>query len=191
MRLLTPTILLIIAVLSFVMYTNPAYKDVQKLKAQAGEYNQALSNSQELQAERDALSEKYRSFPQDSLNRLNELLPDSADNIRLIINIQRIAQAYGMTLSAIKFDATASTDKPANQLAAGSPAALADQSKLYGTFHLEFTTTTNYTNFLKFMKDMETSLRLVDIESIDFMAGDFGTSNYTYTVKLKTYWLKG
>jgi hypothetical protein len=173
------------------MYTNPAYKDVQKLKAQAGEYNQALSNSQELQAERDALSEKYRSFPQDSLNRLNELLPDSADNIRLIINIQRIAQAYGMTLSAIKFDATAGTDKPANQLAAGSPAALADQSKLYGTFHLEFTTTTNYTNFLKFMKDMETSLRLVDIESIDFMAGDFGTSNYTYTVKLKTYWLKG
>ena len=59
------------------------------------------------------------------------------------------------------------------------------------TFNLQFSTTASYPNFLSFMKDIESSLRLTDIQSIDFIAADPTKGLTTYTVKLSTYWLKG
>ncbi len=193
MRFIFPTILLILAIASFVMFTNPTYQQVKQMKAQASQYDSALTNSQKLQTERDALSTKYRTIDPNALNRLSSLLPDSADNIRLIIDIQRMAQSYGLSIAAIKFDATEGQKaQTANTLAAVSAADLAQANKEYGTFHLEFSTTATYENFRKFLKDIESSLRLTDVESINFTADNPLNPNvYTYTVKLKTYWLKG
>lgn len=192
MRFIFPVILFILAVASFVMFTNPAYQDVKALKAEASDFNQALSNSQELQKERDTLNQKYRSFTPDSLQRLTELLPDSADNIRLILDLQRMAQSYGMSIASIKFDSKQASDPMATTgaFAAASPTDLAQATKDYGIFRMEFSTTATYENFLKFIKDVESSLRLSDIESITFSSDEAGKNTYVYTVKLKTYWLK-
>ena len=91
MRFIIPIILLIISVASFVMFSNPSYQRIKALKAESAQYDQALSNSRKLQEERDTLGQKYNAIPPASLDRLNKLLPDTADNIRLIIDIQRIA----------------------------------------------------------------------------------------------------
>ena len=177
------------------MFTYPTYQDIQTLQATSSQYNDALSNSKKLQETRDALASTYSAINPDDLARLSKMLPDNADNIRLIIDIQRMAQAYGMSLSTIKFDANQTA-----QGAAGGTTVAATQSDLalsqknYGVFNLEFTTSATYDNFLKFTKDLESSLRLTDIQSIDFSsdsaASTANPSSYTYTVKLNTYWLK-
>jgi Tfp pilus assembly protein PilO len=191
MRFIFPIILIILAITSFMMFTNPMYQEVKAMNMQAAQYDSALTNSQKLQTERDALSVKYHTIAPDSLSRLTSLLPDNADNIRLIIDIQRMAQSYGLSISSIKFDATeGQKGTTSSTLAAVSASDLAQASKEYGTFHLEFSTTASYENFRKFLKDIETSLRLTDVESIDFNADTNNTGSYTYTVKLKTYWLK-
>ena len=194
MRSIIPIILLIISVGLFVAFTNPAYQGpqgVKALKALAGQYDTALTNSRKLQEQRDMLAAKYHSISPEQLGRLSKLLPDNADNIRLIIDIQQMAQSYGMSLAAIKFDSTATAAAAGSgQLAAGTPASVASASTDYGAFNLQFSTTATYTNFLSFLKDIESSLRLTDIQSIDFASGDASKSTYVFTVKLKTYWLK-
>ena len=192
MRYIVPIILFLLAVASFVMYTNPAYQEVKTLRTTSTQYDTALTNSRKLQEERDALGTKYRSISPDDLARLSKLLPDNADNIRLVIDIQNMAQSYGMSLAAIKFDSAQTTKAPTtgNQLAAGTPSDVSLTSKDYGVFSITFSTTATYENFLKFLKDVESSLRLTDVQSIDFSSSDVSKSTYVYTVKLNTYWLK-
>ncbi|TSC71923.1 MAG: hypothetical protein G01um101448_1068, partial [Parcubacteria group bacterium Gr01-1014_48] len=52
----------------------------------------------------------------------------------------------------------------------------------------EFNISSSYSQFLKFIKDLESSLRLVDIIGISLTAeeADF----YDFTIKIATYWLK-
>ncbi len=197
MRFLIPTILLALSIGSFVMYTNPTWQKVKDLKAQAAQYDTALTNSRKLQEQRDALDSKYRSLPPDQLARLQKLLPDNADNIRLIIDIQQMAQSYGMSVSSIKFNpvqATPGTDangqKQQPTLSAASSTDIQQSTQDYGVFDMTFLTTATYPNFLKFIKDIESSLRLTDIESVEFTVDDASKSTLTYTVKLRTYWLK-
>lgn len=182
------------------MFTNPSYARIKTLRAQNAQYSEALANSRKLQEERDALGQKYNSIPPASLARLMKFLPDTADNIRLIIDIQRIGQTYGLTLSSIKYDAkqanggntpgSNTVSAPAINTAGDLAAASAD----YGTFSLEFSVQSTYENFLKFMGDLESSLRLVDIQSVTFNADSSSTTSdngkTVFTVKLNTYWLK-
>lgn len=197
MRFIIPILLLVASIASFVMFTNPTYSGpggVKELSAQIAQYNEALTNSQKLQEQRDALAAKYQSISPDSLARLSKLLPDNPDNIHLIIDIQRMAQSYGISITSIKFDAnqdgTATAAGGNTQLAAGNAAAVATALKDYGIFNLEFSITATYENFLKFIKDVESSLRLSDIQSIEFTSNDPTKQVYTFTVKMRTYWLK-
>ncbi len=190
MRFIFPIILIVASIASFVLFTNPTYSEIKKLNVDAASYSSALDNSLKLQKVRDALSSKFHAFPQDSLDRLSKLLPDSVNNITLIIDIQRIAQGYGMTINNVKFDApTAATS--ADQFAGATPGAIAEAAKEYGTFNLEFSTEASYGNFLKFIGDLEKSLRVVDISSVTFSSSDTNVLNsYKYNIKIKTYWLK-
>ena len=192
MRYIIPTILLILSIGLFVAYTNPAYQQVKALRAQTAQYDTALANATKLQEERDALNAKYRALSPDDLTRLSSLLPDNADNIRLIIDIQEMAQSYGMTLSTIKFDTTQTATGAAGSapLASTSASSAAATSQDYGTFDFTFSTTATYENFVSFLKDIESSLRLVDVESIDFSEASAAKGMTTFTVSLQTYWLK-
>ena len=51
------------------------------------------------------------------------------------------------------------------------------------------TVTASYDNFIAFLKDLEKSLRLVDVVSLTFTAPE-SSPTYDFTIGLKTYWLK-
>lgn len=190
MRYLLPVILIGVALATFFAFVNPTYSEVKLLRADSARYDEALTSAQQLQAERDALNEKYRNLSAADLERLNKLLPDNVDNIRLIINLQQMAQTYGMAVSSVKFDAAAANTAKGSQTAAVSAAEVAQAQKDYGVFDLEFTTNGSYENFQKFLKDLESSLRITDIQSVGFTSDSTAKQGYLYTIKLKTYWLK-
>jgi Tfp pilus assembly protein PilO len=199
-RFLSPIILVGIAVAGFFMFANPYYKEVSSLKTQVASYNEALDNSKSLEAERDKLTQQYNSIETDNLVRLERMLPDSVDNIRLILEIEKLAIPYGMVLRDVKYDTKSQEEVAAAGAVAvkstKNSAALAD-NKDYGSWDLEFATQGSYYDFLNFVKDIEKNLRIVDITSVTFTS-DTGkglttsqpTNNYKYTFKIKTYWLK-
>jgi Tfp pilus assembly protein PilO len=202
MRFITPIILIGVAVTLFFMYASPIYNNISVQKAQIASYNDALNNSKTLQGEREKLTTVYNNIDPNDLARLQKLLPDNVDNIRLILEIEQIATPYSMTLSDIKYgtaDASASSTGAAGVVQGGG--VVSPAPKDYGVFNLEFSTSGSYNNFINFTKDLESNLRIVDISSISFSSNSPGANagvspktnpaeSYKYDFKINTYWLK-
>lgn len=193
LRLIAPFILIGGAIVGFFALVSPMYDEITSLKAQVAAYNQALDNSKALENERDKLVKKYNSIDPANLEKLEKLLPDSVDNIRLILEIEKIASPYGMVLKEVKYDSVAKDPVDSNVVQAGNSSASLN-SKEYGLWNLSFSTEGNYANFLNFIRDLESNLRIVDIASIQFSSVDntlLGKADtYKYSFKIKTYWLK-
>lgn len=199
MRFITPIILLGLSISLFFLFTNPIYNDISKLKAEVASYNEALDNSKALENERDKLTAKYNSISRDDLIKLEKLLPENVDNIRLILEIEQIAMPYGMILKDVKYNAKDETKIGIGDAVVQGGNMVKDTPKDYGIFDLEFSTSGTYDNFINFTKDLENNLRIVDMSSISFLSnpivsptGSKITSSeiYTYNFKIKTYWLK-
>jgi len=198
LKFITPFILLGVSITAFFMYINPAYKDIQELRSKQSSYDEALNNSNKLQTVKEELVNKYNNFQADDVKRLKKMLPDSVDNIRLIIDIDGIASKYGMKLTNVKYSVASKTNKEDSNIPTPVDMTNVFRDKPYDSFDLEFSTKGSYSNFISFVTDMEKSLRIVDINSISFSSieGDTSTtpsninSPYKYDFKIKTYWLK-
>lgn len=188
-RVIFPIIMTVAAIGLFVVFTNPTYQEVGSLRTVSAAYDQALNNSQQLLRVRGELASKFSNFSATDKDRLMKAMPDTVDNIRLIIDMQNIALSHGMALKDIKYDARAQSNATPTGVTA-TPGQLAANQKDYGVFQLEFSVTGSYQNFLSFIGDVEQSLRLVDIESITFQAPEAGSSAMKYIIRIRTYWLK-
>ena len=190
-KLITPIILILIAVAAFFTFTKPLYESISTLKGEAASYDEALSNSKALESERDKLTQKYNAIGSENLSRLAKLIPESVDNIRLILEIEKLAKPYGMVLKDVKYDTVEEVVDPKG-ITQALPI-LADSRKGYGVWNLEFSIEGSYDNFMAFLGDMENNLRLVEVESVSFSSntgGGPGANVYKYGFKIKTYWLK-
>ncbi|MDE2399600.1 MAG: hypothetical protein KGL67_01135 [Patescibacteria group bacterium] len=195
-RFIMPIIFVGIAITGFFVFTQPLYQDIAALRVDADSYNQALGNSKSLENERDKLTSKYNTFSQNDLDRLQKLLPDNIDNIRLILEIEKIAAPYGMVLKDIVYTADSQANAtPAAATAQGGAALTTTTATDFNTLNMSFSVMGTYNNFLNFTKDLESNLRIVDISSVTFSSATVDIKNnptgiYKYDFKIKTYWLK-
>lgn len=207
MRLIVPLIMLAVSAGVFFGFISPTYDEIKDLRTQKAVRVDALDNANKLKLAADDLQQKYNQFTDDSKMRLERLLPENVDNIKLILEIENIAGKYGMTLKNVKFDTTQADLQSASagttQFVGSNAEILAAQKRDYAVFDMGFSTIGAYPNFVAFMADLEKSLRLVDVTSVAFSVPDAGTgatlgatpsvssSNvYKYDFKVKTYWLK-
>ncbi len=176
----------------------PKYNVAKTDKAEIAVYQQNLVTANELQQSRDTLITQYNNIPKADLDNIKTLLPDSVDNIRLIIQLDSLATKNALSsLRSVDYNpdqvpAAAGAQTTAAARASSDPAAA---QRPYGEFVISFQTTGQYANFLSFLSDLEQNLRLVDVTNIEFTpATATGTqtaaTGLTYKVTLKTYWLK-
>ncbi|OGI85645.1 hypothetical protein A3A01_01360 [Candidatus Nomurabacteria bacterium RIFCSPLOWO2_01_FULL_39_17] len=195
-RLIISIILISIAVTGFFAFTKPLFNDISALREQMASYDDALNNSKMLENERDLLTKKYNSFDPENIAKLSKLLPDNVDNIRLILEIEKIATPYGMVLKDIKYNVESTNNTTARTAENGEVGGIPMPRQEYGTLDFSFSTQGAYGNFINFMRDLEKNLRIMDITSIDFSSNvSIGASPslsqiYKYNFNVKTYWLK-
>jgi hypothetical protein len=119
--------------------------------------------------------------------KLEKILPDTVDNVRLILDINNIADNattnYGIILRGI------SVSGDLESLSEQNSRVVDRTSKKYGVINLSFSFTAPYGTFKAFMKDLENSLRLVDIKDFTVTGSDV-SDVYNYSVSLDTYWLR-
>lgn len=204
MRNLFPIILILASIGLFFAFVNPTYLEVKQLRNDVAVYDAALTNARDLENARDLLKKNYDLITKEEKDRLDHFLPNTVDNIQLILQIQKIATAHNMNLKNIKFDAPSLLKADATS---GAKAVTVSGNKAnslpYGVFNLEFSTDARYEDFKAFLKDLEYNIRLVNVKDISFSvpSGDKKTfdpnsdvSNdpnvYTYSLKVETYWLK-
>jgi hypothetical protein len=196
-RLIIPVILIGIALAGFFMFTKPFLGEITLIKEEISTYDAALDNAKALENKRDELVNKSNAILPEDLEKVKVLMPENVDNIRLILEIEKIAQPFGMTLKDVKYD-TFKKDDPATKGTVQSAGATPLASNAgYGTWHLEFSTSANYNTFLNFLKDLEKNLRIVDVASIGFSSNSTSSAgaspslsdSYNYNFKINTYWL--
>ncbi len=213
MKFILPLGLIVISLAAFLVFISPNYNQIQELKTESASYDEALTNSKALEDQRDKLTAKYNAIDQDDLKKLQKLLPENVDNIRLVLEIGQLAAPYGMVLKNIKYNTTNDTTSakkvtPVTPGAVGAVSAqgnsnpsLASSNKSYGVWDLGFSVVGTYNNFINFTKDLENNLRIVDVSSVQFSSSSGGATgvpgstapsaeSYQYDFNIKTYWLK-
>ena len=87
----TAIVLLLLSVGLFYTFTNSQYQDVKKLHTLANEYQSVLENVSAIIELRERLLVTYETFPQADIERINKVLPDNVDTVRLALDLDAIA----------------------------------------------------------------------------------------------------
>jgi len=194
-----------IAIFLIFGYVKPTFDNAEAIKLNTAQYDKALSKAREIQELKRSLLSRYNLFAGSNLGKLEKLLPNNVDNVRLVLDIDGIASARGIRISSVKTqkDTDTATDAQTGGGVGFNSAAKAAQP--YKTLILEFNTITTYADFKLFLQDLEHSLRLVDLVSLDVSPAQRPKSTignkvleteedlpeiYKFKVGIKTYWLK-
>jgi hypothetical protein len=169
-------------------FVDPTYQAALLLEEKKAEFDTAMNNANQLSERRQALVEKVNSFSVDDLFRLSKLLPDHVDNVRLIMEVDRIALKYGMSLRNVQLQGL----NLSNKNSGNTSTVLGAAPKDYDDVVLSFSVTSSYSTFKGFLKELEDNLRITDVEGVSFVVPQGGDNkdSYQYSLSLRTYWLK-
>ncbi len=169
-------------------YTQPTYDSARVFESSIKSYDQALNKAAELQSLKQSLLSQYNAFNPADLDRLHKLLPDHVDNVRLILDLDNLAGRHGMSLQNISFSG------PAEESERSVIGAIGAGKQKSNSLTLKFTTQGTYTSFRALLRDLERSLRIVDLVSLGLAGGgqpSVGKERvYQFNITVRTYWLK-
>ena len=209
MKLIIAIVGLVLAGSIFFLYTKPTYDSSQEMRADIAQNDAALDKAAELQKLRQTLLSRFNTFDPGDLDRLQKLLPDHVDNVRLILDLDKLAERGGLSLQNVDVS-SAQKQTAKGQTALG---AIGASNQKYDSLTLTFSTIATYTDFVAFISDLESSLRIVDLVSLSIVPASQGAAVvtsatnafpvannsfvprateplYTYNMTLRTYWLK-
>ncbi len=179
MSKLTPVILIVFSVLIFFAFIDPQRAEITALREEKAEYEEVLAKAKDLLELRDELLKKYTSVSDEDKERIQLMLPDNVDNVRLVLDIDQLAQNKKIALKNI-------TVNSGKQLAEQKPDAGTPSGNI-GVATVGFSVNTTYELFLDFLRELEDSLRIIDVTGLTIAPAEKG---FNYSIVLRTYWLK-
>lgn len=166
-------------------YGKPAWFEFQSLRNDTAELQARSAELDGLKEDRNRLLDILNSVSKADLDKLNQALPKSQQTADLLVLMEALAEKHSMGLSSIVF-----TPPPApgvGQPVLGSGAIVIEQSNVQ-EFPLSFAVSGSYENFKEYLKTIEKTLRIIDVQSISFTAPQDRTqSNISILIKAKTY----
>ncbi|MDO8575954.1 MAG: hypothetical protein Q7R90_01425 [bacterium] len=208
MKLIIAIVAIALSGVMFFWYTKPTYDSSLTLRASIAQNNAALDKTAELQKLRQTLLSRFNTFDPADLDKLQKLLPDHVDNVRLILDLDNLAEDGGLALQNVDVS-SAQKQTAKSQTALG---AIGTSNQKYDSLTLTFSTIASYPAFVEFLTDLESSLRIVDLVSLTITPSGSGAAVvnaanafpvgarnpaatraeplYTFNMTLRTYWLK-
>ncbi len=90
------------------------------------------------------------------------MLPDHIDNIHLVLDLDGMATSRGLSLSTVSVQREGGATKDKKDQGIALAGAVQEQRR-YQSVVLEFSVVATYPDMIAFMRDIERSLRLVDL----------------------------
>lgn len=172
---------LVFALGIFFMYVEPSWNGtITETKAKIAGDEKALAAAAAYSNQQQKLASARNAIPQENLTKLETLLPDSVNNVGLILDLNALAARSGISLSNLDVAAVNTSSSAIGALpAAASP---------IGSINLSLSAAGSYTAFQSFLQGIEKSARILDIQDIAVKGSDTGV--YAYQVKMRLYWLR-
>jgi len=174
-----PLILILVSIGIFYTFVLPQYTSLQQKMALASEYEVVVDNILIIKQKIDELMGTYQNIPQIEKDRLERILPDSVDAVGIARELDTIASRYGISVTGVQVNRSAED---------GALIALPENGRPYDTATVSFSLISNYSNFMKFISDVEKSLRIMNVAGVSFKTNDAGI--YEHQLTIETYWLK-
>lgn len=145
---------------------------ISSLTSLESQYKDTASSADDLSKQGEKLKSQFKAIDDATKQKMALMVPQKIDKVRLLSEVDNIANQSGVALSNVSAVDVATVDK------------------LKGSYNISFSVKTTYTKFKEFMRNYENSLRLFTLESVNFSAPDKIDDLTDFKVILKTYYLK-
>lgn len=171
-------------------YIKPELVVVNNKRVEYSKYKSAINEIKEVTALRDDLASKYESIPADDLNKLDKIIPEKFDPVIFANEINTLTSKYSLKVTGLRIEYQVNDEGGVN-----------DNTEIgditYRTITSSFSVSGDYNTLFTFLKELESSLRLLDVTGLLVKSGVSTDSTgknskiiFTYDIKLKTYSLK-
>ncbi len=187
MNRILPFVFILIAIGLFFGYVRPTWDGpVTTSKTQIAGYDSALQAAERFKENETQLEAARNQIPTDELDRLGAFLPDSVNNVQLILDLNALATNTGVKLSNFTTSEAPNAPTGASGDTEGALQGTGTGS-LVDSLTISVNATGTYSAFRAFLAGIEQSLRPLDVTSLTVTDSDTGV--YTYALTLKFYWL--
>jgi Tfp pilus assembly protein PilO len=169
----------------YFFYIGPTGSEVKTLMSEKNQYNEVLDGFTKLIKSRDNNNDIFLTINQSNIDRLNKLIPDEFNAVLFANELSFLASKYGMLVKDLKVNEskTDSRDAIINQ----------EEVKPYKITVATFKVSGSYTQFKRFLNDLESSLRIIDVRSLSIKS--IGGRNaldsvFDYSFEVTTYSLR-
>lgn len=184
--LILPILAIMIAVGIFFTYVRPTWLgSIAETREIIAQNDAALNAAMEYKNKENELASAYTAIDSGNLARLSLFLPDSVDNVRLILDINSLMARSGISLADIEVTAS-SLNNEVNVSAPGAMAA--PRANPVGYIDLSLSAVGTYDSFLSLLDGIERSARFLEVLDISVDGSDTGV--YKYNMTIRTYWLR-
>lgn len=184
---LLPFLSLIAAIGIFFAYVSPLWNGRIAQATQAiTEDDKALASAAAYVKRQNELAAEAAAIDPAALARLETFLPDSVNNVGLVLDLDALAERAGLALSSA--DVSAVNDQETGAGGAGAPIAAGESIDPVGTVDLTLAAKGTYDALQQFLQGVELSARLLDVTDLSVTGSDTGVYEYEMTIRL--YWLR-
>lgn len=196
-RNITAIILIVLAIGIYATFTNGKLAEVNDVRAVNAQYISAIASADKLVKVRDSVLKDYNALAAEDRTRIDKMIPNTVDNIRLIIDLNSVALRHGFSLRNIRATASTNSSKqasaPSVQIAntgTGGPNGMNSSipTPTLDIVSVSFSVTAPYQQFIDLLHDLEANLRIMDVTHLTVSSN--ATGSYDFGVELKTYWLR-
>jgi Tfp pilus assembly protein PilO len=176
-----PSIAILIAAGIFFAYISPTWRgSIAVQKASIALDDQALAAAEEYKTQQQELKVELAKISQEDQKNIATFLPDSVDNVGLILDLNALAAKSGLGLTGI--------DVLSNELTSTNAQGGAVATNPVGSVSLSLSATGTFDSLQRFLSRIETSARLLDVQDITVKGSNSGV--YTYQMSIRLYWLR-
>lgn len=187
---------LVLIILSIGLYftvTADIIAEARLVKSSNDEYEKAIEDAARLIEVREKVLADYNKLSIEDRENLDKLVPKNVDNIRLVIDLNNLATRNGVALTGITIGSSNSNPNIPSGITNQSSVSADGASGSIPSATLEkvsvsFGLTASYQQFINFLQALESSMRILDVNSISLTANDEGL--YDWKIDLQTYWLR-
>ncbi len=199
------TILIIVGIGLYFTVAKPIFDETKSVKEVNDKLQEALTGMDEVIRIRDDINKKYNSIGEENKAKLDKMIPDSVDNIRLVIDLNNLARQKNLMLENLRVAVPSGSGKQTNARTpvtsvGTTPVNMTGAVGLSGPnefnvaeptldkITFSFGVKATFDQFVGLLQAMQANLRITDLTSLSMTANDQGV--YEFDLQFQTYWLK-
>lgn len=183
-----PVLSLFLAIGILFAYVRPVWiGPIAETKASIESSEKTLTAAREYTEKQNQLASARNAIDPANLDRLEVFLPDSVNNVGLILDINALAARSGLSLSNIDIINAPAAGGSADAAAVGGTGPVANANPV-SSVDLSLSAVGTYAGLQEFLKGLEKSARLLDVREILVKGSNTGV--YTYQMTVRLYWLR-